>query len=81
MDLLVWDVDKLVALTRALTPEAIPLSQFAEIDKTCWYGSEGDEATCRSIDEHTRLVLDADLSPPIILCPEGCVMDGMHRVH
>jgi len=30
--------------------------------------------------EHIQLIESADLSFPIILSPEGRVMDGMHRV-
>lgn len=30
--------------------------------------------------EYFKLVEDADLNYPIILCPEGRIMDGVHRV-
>ena len=32
------------------------------------------------IAQHAKQIYEADLSYPIILCPEGRVMDGMHRV-
>lgn len=37
-------------------------------------------ATCRLIAEHARLIKEADLSYPIIMCSNRRVMDGMHRV-
>ena len=44
------------------------------------YDHEGERPTCKSIAEHMRLVQAADLAYPIIICPQGRVMDGMHRV-
>ena len=78
--LLAWDVDRLVASTAGLVPEAIPLTDIAELDETYWYDAEGDAPTGRSIAGHIRLVREADLSYPVILCPDGRVMDGMHRI-
>ena len=78
--LLAWDVDRLVALTSNLTPEPVPLKQIGELDEAYWYGAEGDQPSCRSIAEHMKLTLEAELAYPIILCPAGRVMDGMHRI-
>ncbi|MEM7661911.1 MAG: hypothetical protein AAF292_06655 [Pseudomonadota bacterium] len=74
-----WDVDRLVKLAAALPVETVPLSQIAEIDEPYWFYT-GDEPTCRVLSEHFQLMTEADLSYPIILCAEGRVMDGMHRV-
>jgi hypothetical protein len=74
-----WDVDRLVALTRDLPVTEVPLSAIAELDKPYWY-DHGAVPTCRSIAEHARLIIEADLSFPIILSSDGGVMDGMHRV-
>lgn len=71
---------KLVALSSSLRPEPVPLHQIAEIDEAYWYAAEGDQASCRSIAEHMQLMLAADLAYPVILCPDGRVMDGMHRI-
>ena len=74
-----WSVDRLVALTDGLPTEAIALEDLAEIDSDWWYAHES-EPTVRSIVDHMRLVNDADLSSPIIIDPDGRLMDGMHRV-
>lgn len=50
-----------------------------ELDEPHWYGLEGDRPTCKSIPNHIRLIQAADLAYPIVLCPAGRIMDGMHR--
>ena len=70
-----WDVDRLVAMTKHLAPELVPLSAIGEVDETYW-----GEMTCRKVGEHARLIDECDLSYPIILSSDGRVMDGMHRV-
>lgn len=75
-----WDVDRLIQLTQELQPETIALKDIKEYYETYWYSDEGDSPTCRSITEHMKLVHEADLAYPIIICPEGNLMDGMHRV-
>ena len=78
--LLAWDVDRLVELTTDFTPTDIPLSAIRELDEPFWYGRDGDEATCRSVALHAKLIGETDLDYPIILSQDGRVMDGMHRV-
>ena len=39
-----------------------------------------DGITGHAVVEHARLILDADLTFPVILGPGGQVMDGMHRI-
>lgn len=74
-----WDVDRLVELSASLPVETIVLSQISELDEPYWFS--GDERpTCRRIAEHFRLMQAADLQYPIILCANGRLMDGMHRV-
>ena len=75
-----WDVDNLISLTKELKIENIDLSKIKEFEETYWYNEEGDSPTCKSITEHIKLVNEADLSYPIILCPDGKLIDGMHRV-
>ncbi|MDR0737015.1 MAG: hypothetical protein LBF51_09360 [Zoogloeaceae bacterium] len=75
-----WDVNKLIQLTANLEPVEIPLGAITELDEPYWREHEGDMQTCRSIAEHMRLIQVADLSCPIIVCPAGRIMDGMHRV-
>src|SRR5262245_26636006 len=70
-----WDVDRLVALTRHLEPELVPVASISELDEPYW-----GEMTSREVAEHARLIGECDLSFPIILSSDGRIMDGMHRV-
>lgn len=74
-----WDVDRLIALAETSAVEDVELSSVAEIDGEYWY-DHGYTPTVRSIVEHCRLIQNADLSYPIVLGPDGRVMDGMHRI-
>lgn len=78
--LLAWDVDRLIELTAGLPPEEVPLDLISELDEPYWFGGGSEEATCRAVADHARLMRDADLKYPIILSVDGRVMDGMHRV-
>lgn len=71
-----WDVDRLVSLTRDLTPELVPIAVIRELDEPYWGGS----MTCREVAEHALLIQEADPAFPVILSSDGRVMDGMHRV-
>jgi hypothetical protein len=74
----IWDVHRLVDLTKHFPVEHVPLSRIAELDEAYWF--EGGRPTCRAIALHARLIAETDLVYPIILSSEGRVMDGMHRV-
>ena len=76
--LLAWDVHRLVALSADLPVEQVPLSAVRELDTAYWFA--GMPATVRAVVDHLRLVEAADLAYPIVLDPDGGVMDGMHRV-
>lgn len=78
--LLAWDVDRLVEQSECLPHEDVPLSEIRELDEPYWYGLGDDQPTCRDVADHARLMAEADLRYPIILCADGRVMDGMHRV-
>jgi len=79
-DLLIWDCDRLVALSKRLPRRTIPLNSIRELDETYWRQEHEAHLTCRELVEHLRLVQEADLTYPIILSADGRVMDGMHRV-
>jgi hypothetical protein len=76
-ELLAWDVDRLIQLSRDLSRTRVPLSAIRELDDV-WFG-EDEQPTWRALVEHIRLIHDADLAYPIILSATGEVMDGMHR--
>jgi len=75
-----WDVDRLVRLSRELAVERVSLSAIRELDEPYWAGGENQKLTCREITEHARLMIDCDLTYPVILSIDGRVMDGMHRI-
>lgn len=74
-----WDVENLIDRADRLQPETVPLSQLHEIDTVYWF-SDSHEPTVRNVLLHARQALEVDTSYPIILGPDGRVMDGMHRI-
>jgi len=78
--LMAWDVFRLIALSKDFEIVEILLSDIRELDEEFWYVFGECKPTCRNIIDHANLINNADLSYPIILCSEGGVMDGMHRV-
>ena len=74
-----WDVHRLISLASRLEIRAVPIESIAEVDEDYWFYT-GDIPTCRKLADHFNLMKAADLRYPIILCSEGRVMDGMHRV-
>jgi len=78
--LLAWEVRSLIERTVGVVPFDLPLEEIRELEETFWFEYEGDRPTCRKVAEHAKLIAETDLSHPIILDPEGRVMDGMHRV-
>ncbi|WP_299726726.1 hypothetical protein [uncultured Tateyamaria sp.] len=76
----VWDIHRLVRIARTLTAHPVPLSEISELDELWWFQTEDDVPTPRAVAAHMALVEQADLQYPILLCSEGRLMDGMHRV-
>lgn len=74
----IWDVHHLVELTKTFVIKKVALADIRELNEAYWFPDQFP--TTQQIIEHFQLVQDADLSYPIILCAEGRVMDGMHRV-
>lgn len=75
-----WDVDRLITLSRELPTRTVAVDSISEVDTVYWFDSSTEAPTVRAIVEHARLMMDADLSIPVILGPDGRVMDGMHRI-
>ena len=74
-----WNVNKLVEMTKSFPVANIHLSDIKELDECFWY-DDGNVPTCRSVAEHAKLIHETDLKYPILLCPNRKVIDGMHRV-
>ena len=77
---MIWDVDRVVLLTKDLPRVEIPLAAIRELDEPIWFDASDSPPACRTVIEHARLIKADDLSYPVILSAEGRVMDGMHRV-
>ncbi|MCF6321014.1 MAG: hypothetical protein L3J32_04515 [Rhizobiaceae bacterium] len=75
-----WDIDRLVKLSADLVPFDIALDEIREVDETYWFSHQDSFATCRAVVEHIKLITEVDMRYPIILCADGGLMDGMHRV-
>ena len=76
--LLAWDVLRLIELSKEFEVVKVPLSEIRELKETYWF-SLGAPPVTEEIAQHAKQIYEANLSYPIILCPEGRVMDGMHR--
>ena len=76
--LLFWKVETLWRLAEALPVQHVPLEDIYWAEDSCAYLEDDD--SYMNFAEHVKRVLDADLSFPVILNPEGVVMDGMHRL-
>jgi hypothetical protein len=74
----IWDVHRLIELTKPLPVKELPLSNIRELDECFWF--EGTSPTCREVALHAKLIGETDLKHPIVLSADGRVMDGMHRV-
>lgn len=56
----------------------VPINEIAAFEQDCWF--HGSEVTCRMVAEHTRRIVAADLTHPVILAADGSLMDGGHRI-
>jgi hypothetical protein len=68
-------------LADGLPVKKVHLSELDGFDEVRWFGGPRNILpTCRAIAEHARDIFESDLSYPIILSPEGEVLDGWHRI-
>ncbi len=75
----IWDVNKMIQKLDNRPVEVLPLHAFSD-QLNADYWAQGKSMTCDEVIAHTQLILEADLSFPILLCPEYKVIDGMHRI-
>ena len=71
----VWVVTNLIAKTKDLVPFDLPLAAIYSGSQV-WV----PVGSAYGIAHHVRRALDVDTNHPIILCQEGFIMDGWHRV-
>lgn len=74
-----WDVDRLIELSGSLPVVDVTLKSIHEIDSVYWFDDRQERATVRRVVDHVGLIMEVDLSYPIILGHDGRVMDGMHH--
>lgn len=75
----IWDVLKLVEMTRDFPVKNVALSDIKELDEDYWYDGDSPPPTPRSVAVHAMLIQACDMDYPIILDSKGRIMDGMHR--
>ena len=62
-----WGVDQLISLSRGLPVHAVTMDSVREVDTAYWFDGGTAALTVRAVVQHARLMLDADLSFPLIL--------------
>lgn len=77
---LIWNVHKLLGAAKNLPVIDYPLSKISEIDENYWFDENSPPPSARNVAIHAKLINECSLDYPILLCPEGRVMDGMHRI-
>jgi hypothetical protein len=78
-DTYIWDVNKLLKTIDDSRVVNMSLDSFKE-QYFSEYWSKGKSLSCSDIATHARLINEADLSYPILVCPDRLVVDGMHRL-
>lgn len=77
----IWFIETLWAAMTGLPATPLELQSVAELDQVVWFSEAwGKRPTCRLVVEHCRRMMAADLTYPVLLSPEGVVLDGMHRI-
>lgn len=76
-----WRMRQLWEAAAGLPARKVRVADLPGFDRVRWFGGPLHLLpTCRAVVEHARDICEADLSFPIILCPSGDVLDGMHRI-
>lgn len=71
----VWTVARLIEHAKSLQVFDLPLSAVYIGQKVFQ-----ESKSARAIAEHVKRVNETDLSYPVIMDPDGFIMDGWHRV-
>ena len=77
-DILIWDIHTLIKLSQNFPLKSILITGIKEPNEPYWFPQI--HPTTQQLIEHFKLIQNADLNYPIILCPNGRMMDGMHRL-
>lgn len=74
-----WWTDRLWALSADLPTIRVRIEDVTDLDADCWFAPR-HVPSIREVARHARRIMEADLAYPIILCAEGRLMDGGHRL-
>lgn len=77
-DILIWDIHTLIKLSQNFPLKSILITGIKELNEPYWFPQI--HPTTQQLIENFKLIQDADLNYPIILCPNGRMMDGMNRL-
>lgn len=58
----------------------VRVGDISELNEDWWYSNQANIPTPKALADHMVLVQQADLAYPILLCADGRLMDGMHRL-
>lgn len=70
-----WSAARLYKLFENEPVYDVPLRTFP-----LWTWQWEDELTLMKFLRHAKRVKDADLKYPILISPDGCIIDGVHRL-
>jgi len=77
----VWNVERLWSLSENICINELDVHTLMQkvLDKDCWFRGY-EKPTTRNTIAHFERIQAADLSYPIILTPDGTILDGVHRL-
>ncbi|QHT61188.1 chromosome partitioning protein ParB [Paenibacillus lycopersici] len=78
----IWDVEKLWALSKNVPVRKITIDSITELDQDCWFKDSRSRSipTIRNVAFHCQRIIDANMEYPILLCSDGQLIDGGHRI-
>jgi hypothetical protein len=74
-----WWTERLWALSAGLPVVLVKIADIPELDQDCWFAPRRTPSI-REVAKHARRIAEADPAYPVILCAEGRLMDGGHRL-
>jgi hypothetical protein len=77
-----WTMQQLWETVAKLPVKKLRVADLAgQLDEVRWFSDARQKfPTCRAVAEHARDIFAVEFTHPIILDPQGEVIDGMHRL-
>ena len=77
----VWYITTIWRAAEGLPVSDVPIASIRELDQVVWFSDAwGKKPTCRAVIDHCVRIMQAEFTHPVILGPDGGVLDGMHRI-